>query len=113
MAEKYPNLAKSPLKLNMFSVNTDSNPRQMSDKELRLYLRRLQNLEYINPNTDHFPLSEEQAKDAEAVIIYYDRLAETDGRLMKTEDFELTDALVSGKSKDDDLRGSEDSLLQA
>lgn len=102
LKEEHPNLSQSKLKLNIWKKNLSDDVREWRQKKFKeIFEERLQSIDNLdNVNEDYFPLSKEQAEEAEYAVVVYDRYGkdgegESLGTLYQSEDLELPSQLVA------------------
>ena len=102
LKEEHPNLAKAKLKLNIWKTDLSDDVKEWKQKKFEeVFEERLQSAENLdNINEDYFPLSKEQAEEAEYAVVVYDRYGEDGegeslGTLYQSDDLELPSQLVA------------------
>jgi hypothetical protein len=101
MARQYPNLAKSPLKLNVLEMRIDAPPNKAGEEGLyrlmKSHVARRPGMLDLNKN--HFPLTPTQEETAKAVIHHYDYQKNQGNEVHRTPDIQLHEQLVQKKGE--------------
>jgi hypothetical protein len=101
MARQYPNLAKSPLKLNVLEMRIDAPPNKAGEEGLYRLMKShvAQRPKMLDLNKNHFPLSKTQAETAKAVVHHYDYQRQQGGEVFRNSDLQLHDKLVQERGE--------------
>jgi hypothetical protein len=94
-AEKYPNLAKSPVRITVRAINITDNPLECTESEYDQMIRNILK-KGIRRNPDYFPLDPDLTDELGFDVIIWDRREkESSGVVYESYDIDIPDKYLN------------------